>query len=356
MSFPIPAPLQRSIDKTKVEYASLGSSGLRVSVPIIGGMTLGSSKWEKWALDEAASLSILKAAYDVGINTWDTANAYSNGESERVMGKALKEFNIPREKVVIMTKVWGYLGEDLSINGFMFGQQMAQTKTYVNQGGLSRAAIFNAVSASLARLDTPYIDVLQVHRVDPTTPIEETMKAFHDLVSTGKVRYIGASSMYATQFARMQFVAERNGWTKFVSMQNLYHLCYREEEREMIRFCNETGVGIIPWSPLNGGQLARPLKTADSVRAKTPSVMTPKLTEADEEIVRRVEKVSKDKGWSMSQVALTWLRSKGTIPIVGLNSLAKIEDVCDLKGKSLTGEEVTYLEEPYIPKQIQGHW
>lgn len=181
------------------------------------------------------------------------------------------------------------------------------------------------------------------------------MKALHDLIQAGKVRYIGASSMWATQFATMQFVAEKNGWTKFVSMQNLYNLCYREEEREMIRFCKETGVGIIPWSPMNGGKLARPLGY-ESIRSKTYHPMNPELTPVDEEIIRRVGKVASDKGWKMSDVALTWLRSKGAIPIVGFNSAKRVEDACSLRGKSLSEQEVKYLEEPYTPQNVRGHW
>ncbi|KAF2476005.1 aldo-keto reductase [Lindgomyces ingoldianus] len=355
-SIPLPQTLQASADATKVEYVQLGTSGLRLSYPILGGMTLGSSQWENWVLDEDAALEILKAAYDRGINTWDTANAYSNGASEEVMGKALKKFGIERRKVIIMTKCWAHVAEEAGVVTFMYGPQMEQTKDYVNQGGLSRAAIFDAVDASLARLQTSYIDVLQIHRFDPTTPIEETMKALHDLVQSGKVRYLGASSMWATQFAKMQFVAEKNGWTRFVGMQNLYNLCYREEEREMIRFCKSTGVGLIPWSPMLGGKLAWPLNKNTSVRATTSSPMNPVLTSADEEIIRRVEKVAKDKGCKMSQVALAWVRIKGGIPIVGFNSVDRIEDACGLRGLKLSDEEVKFLEEPYVPKNVIGHW
>lgn len=222
--------------------------------------------------------------------------------------------------------------------------------------GLSRTAIFNAVDASLARLGTSYIDVLQIHRRDPSTPIEETMRALHDLVQSGKVRYIGASAMWTYQFAQMQFIAEKNGWTKFVSMQNFYNLLYREEEREMIKFCNETGVGIIPYSPLSGGTLARPLGKKESVRASTPSPMNPVVTDVDEEIIKRVEKVAKDKGWSMSHVSLSWMVSKGAVPIVGLNSVQRVEDVVDLRGKTLTEQEVQFLEAPYVPKPVHGHY
>lgn len=222
--------------------------------------------------------------------------------------------------------------------------------------GLSRTAIFNAVENSLGRLGTSYIDLLQIQRYDPLTPPEETMKAFHDLVQSGKVRYIGASSMWATQFAPLQFTAETNNWTKFISMQNYYNLCYREEEREMNRFCKGSGVGLIPWSPLFAGRLARPLGYDGSLRSKNPSAHHPNMTLADEEIINRVEELAIKKDWQMSHVALVWLKSKGALPIVGLNSIEKVLDVCELKGKVLTDEELCYLEEPYIPKPVAGHF
>ncbi|KAJ9142441.1 Aldo-keto reductase [Pleurostoma richardsiae] len=356
---PLPASLQKSVDATKVEYVQVGASGLRVSRPILGAMSLGTPKWSPWVLDEDASLEILKAAYDRGINTWDTANAYSNGASEAVIGKAIHKFNIPREKLVIMTKCCFHVGEDAEEPGmftFAMAQQMDQSKDYVNQGGLSRTAIFTAVDASLARLGTNYIDLLQIHRYDPEIPPEETMRALHDLVQSGKVRYIGASSMWATQFAQLQFIAESNGWTKFVSMQNLYHLLYREEEREMIRFCKETGVGILPYSPMSGGKLAKPLGDNSSVRSKIPSPVPISVSEADDEIVRRVEEVAGRKGWSMAQVAMAWHKSKGAVPIVGFNSLERIEEACALREKTLSDEDVKYLEEPYVPKEIMGHF
>ncbi|KAF9875182.1 hypothetical protein CkaCkLH20_07448 [Colletotrichum karsti] len=353
---PMPASLQKSLDGSKVEYVNMGASGLRVSVPILGGMSLGSSQWGSWVLDEEASLEILKAAYDRGINTWDTANMYSNGVSEQVIGKAIKKFNIPREKIILMTKCALHVGEEVDMHTPPFTKQLNQSKDYVNQGGLSRIAIFKAVNDALARLDTTYIDLFQIHRFDPATPIEETMKALHDLVQVGKIHYIGASSMWATQFARMQFVAEKNGWTKFVSMQNYYNLCYREEEREMNRFCDETGVGIMPWSPLFGGNLARPLGYNESARSQMKSPMNPGLTGADEEIIRRVQEVAGKKGWSMSHVALVWVTSKGAIPVTGFNSVKRIDEACELRGKTLTEEEIKYLEEPYVPKNIIGHF
>jgi aryl-alcohol dehydrogenase-like predicted oxidoreductase len=182
------------------------------------------------------------------------------------------------------------------------------------------------------------------------------MKALHDLVEAGKLRYIGASSMWATQFAKMQFIAEKNGWTKFISMQNYYNLCYREEEREMIRFCKDTGVGIIPWSPLFGGRLARPVGYDKSVRSKMPNPHDSGMTEADEEIVRRVEELAGKKGWTMSHVALAWHKSKGTVPIVGFNSISRLDEACDVRGKTLSDEDVKYLEEPYVPKNVVGHF
>lgn len=230
----------------------------------------------------------------------------------------------------------------------MFG-----VKTWI---GLSRASIFNQVEASLARLDTDYIDVLQIHRYDPFTPPEETMKALHDLVQAGKVRYLGASSMWTYQFANLQHIAEKNGWTKFISMQNYYNLCYREEEREMTRFCKETGVGIIPWSPLFGGVLARPVGVKESIRSQTPSPMGSAFTEADEVVVKRVEQVAKEKGWKMVHVALVWLRSKGAVPTVGATSVEKLEDAAYIRGKSLTESEIKFLEEPYVPKPVVGHF
>lgn len=229
---------------------------------------------------------------------------------------------------------------------------MTETADYVNQGGLSRAAIFNAVDASLKRLQMDYIDLLQIHRFDKDTPIEETMQALHDLVRSGKVRYIGASSMWAYQLAQMQFCAEKNGWTKFVSMQNHYSLCYREEEREMNKFCHETGVGLIPWGPLYAGRLARPLGTDKTARESN----SPKeLSDAEKEIINRVQALAEKKGWKMSQVALAWIVQKNTIPIVGFSSVQRIEEACAVNGKELTEEEIKHLEEPYQPRAIQGH-
>lgn len=227
-----------------------------------------------------------------------------------------------------------------------------KSKDYQNQYGLSRTAIFNQVEASLKRLGTTYIDLLQIHRFDSTTPIEETMKALHDLVQSGKVRYIGASSMWATQFARMQFCAERNGWTKFISMQNQYNLLYREEEREMIRFCNDTGVGLIPWAPLCRGQLARPPSAYGSTpRSKEEKDLTSSdIPEPDLSIIKRVIEVAEKHDWPMAHVAFAWINKRVTSPIVGFSSVKRLDEAITARGKVLTGEEEQYLEELYQAK------
>jgi aryl-alcohol dehydrogenase-like predicted oxidoreductase len=225
MASDMPASLKKSLEATKVSYTQLGKSGLRVSVPILGAMSFGHKAWQPWVEDnEEKVFELLKAAYDSGLNTWDTANVYSAGVSEELIGKALKKLEIPRHKIIILTKCFGVVGEEPGANHIRF-PQIKTSKDYVNQGGLSRAAIFNAVEASLRRLQTDYIDVLQIHRFDPTVPVAETMKALHDLVQSNKVRYIGASSMWTFQFQQMQQVAESRGWTSFVSMQNHYSLC-----------------------------------------------------------------------------------------------------------------------------------
>ncbi|KAK0510009.1 hypothetical protein JMJ35_007403 [Cladonia borealis] len=336
----------------KAVYRQLGKSGLRVSIPILGAMSIGDKRWAKWVIEEDEALPLLKAAYDRGINTWDTANVYSNGSSEEIIGRAIKKYNIPRHKLVICTKCCGTVRESNDPEVLAL-KDIDNTVDYVNQRGLSRQGIFAAVNASLSRLQTPYIDLLQIHRFDKTVPIEETMKALHDLVESGKVHYIGASSMWTYQFAMMQFCAERNGWTKFVSMQNAWNLLYREEEREMVKFCLETGVGIIPWGPLAQGNLARPLSVSGTT---TRSTGTPHLTEADRKIIGRVEELAKKKGWAMSHVAMSWLLDKGvSSPIIGLSSVERIEEALQVKNKMLTEEEQKYLEEEYVPKSIMGH-
>ncbi|KAL1881471.1 hypothetical protein VTK73DRAFT_3533 [Phialemonium thermophilum] len=356
---PLPASLQQSLDNTKVEYRRLGNTGLRVSVPIFGCMSFGDRRAMNWVVDEADALPLLKAAYDRGLNTWDTANVYSNGASEVIVGKAIKKYNIPRHKVIILTKCNFAVGEDPEVRHIQYREEVNVSKDYQNQFGLSRAAIFNQVEASLKRLDTPYIDLLQIHRFDPNTPIEETMKALHDLVQSGKVRYLGASSMWATQFARMQFVAEQHGWTKFVSMQNHYNLLYREEEREMNRFCNDTGVGLIPWAPLCRGHLARPPAAFGSTeRSKAEKESQPGshgTTPTDHAIIDRVQEIAKKHNWPMSHVALAWINKRVSSPIIGFSSVARIDEAISARGKVLSDEEEKYLEELYQPRPIAGH-
>ncbi|GKT71923.1 aldo/keto reductase [Colletotrichum tofieldiae] len=350
--------LAKSLESTKCEYRQLGKSGLRISVPILGCAGFGDpSGIRPWVLGEKDAICLLKAAYDKGINTWDTANIYSNGISETIIGKTIKKHTIPREKVILMTKCFWAVGEDQTVQNMM---PLEKSKDYQNAFGLSRIAIFNAVEASLRRLDTSYIDLLQIHRFDTLVPIEETLQALNDLIRSGKVRYIGASSMWAHQFACLQHTAELRGWTKFISMQNCYNLIYREEEREMIRYCNETGVGLIPWSPLCNGCLTRlppsenrALSKREEFESKFGSTLG--YVEPDLTIRARVAEIAEKKGWPMSHVALAWIQKRVSSPIVGFTKIEQLDDTLDAKGKSLTIEEETYLEVLYKPKAIYGH-
>ncbi|KAF6822740.1 hypothetical protein CPLU01_11850 [Colletotrichum plurivorum] len=338
-----------------MEYVRLGKSGLKVSKIILGCMAFGTSKWEgsPWVLDEAEGLELLKAAYDNGINTWDTADTYSNGESERIIGKALKKFNIPRQKVVILSKIFNPVMDDNS------RPASVNDGPLVNQMGLSRKHIFHAVDQCLERLGTDYIDVLQIHRLDRETPPEEIMRALHEVVQSGKVRYLGASSMYTWEFARLQYIAKSNGWTEFVSMQPFYNLLYREEEREMLPFCRETGVGVIPWSPIARGLLAKPRaaeedKNNTSLRGQTDTKTHKWFADANMEIVDRVEKIAKKKGLSMALVSTAWVLQQECYPIVGLTSEKRIKETIGALKVTLTDEECAYLEAGYRPRQIQG--
>ncbi|KXT17270.1 hypothetical protein AC579_554 [Pseudocercospora musae] len=326
-----------------MQYQRLGSSGLKVSRLILGCMTFGNPNWEgsPWILPEEQALDLLKKAYALGINTWETANSYSNGESERIIGKALKD--IPRSKIVLMTKLYYPVLEGSDRRP----QPASNDGELVNQMGLSRKHIFEAVEGSLRRLGTSYIDVLQLHRLDKETRPEEVMEALHDLVKMGKVHYIGASSMCCWQFARLQYTAKMHGWTAFTSMSGLYNLLYREEEREMIPFCEAEGVGLIPWSPVARGLLTRPW--AEQTERSKKDAKTAKWFQGDQNeiIVGRVEKLAKNKHCSMSNLALAWLLHKGACPIVGLNSTSRIEAVSEALGIDLTAAEMQYLEEPY---------
>ncbi|KZO93195.1 Aldo/keto reductase [Calocera viscosa TUFC12733] len=334
-----------------VEYRRLGNSGLRVSVPILGAMSFGSLKQMDWVIEEEEALPLLEYAWKRGVTTWDTANVYSAGVSEKIIAKAIKKYNIPRSKLVILTKCFGLVPDTLDIRA-NDNPDLKNTRDYVNQSGLSRGAIFKAVEASLKRLETDYIDLLQIHRYDPNTPFEETMSALNDLVRSGKVRYIGASSMFAWQLAEYQHVAEKNGWTKFISMQNHFSLLYREEEREVNKYCEYAGIGLIPWGPVAAGLLARPLaQQKETARAKAQQR---ELSPADEQIITRVEELAKKKGWTMAQVALAWIDGKCSSPIVGFSSAARLEEAI-IPDKKLTPEDFKYLEAPYEVKTIRGH-
>ncbi|KAF1845308.1 Aldo/keto reductase [Cucurbitaria berberidis CBS 394.84] len=340
----------------KMEYVNLGKSGLKVSKIILGSMSYGSSEWQPWVLNEADSLPLLEHAYKCGINTWDTADVYSNGQSEKIIAKALKQYNIPRNKVVILSKC--YFGVDESDFTRPIAQLSTNDDDMVNQVGLSRKHIFDAVEKSVERLGT-YIDVLQIHRLDRGTPREEIMKALNDVVDKGWVRYIGASSMAAWEFCSLQHIADKNGWHKFVSMQNYYNLLYREEEREMIPYCQDTGVGLIPWSPIARGALTRPWSDRSSKRAETDkfvdALVYQRENAIDKKIIERVEEVAKKHNVSMACIATSWGIKKGVCPIIGLSSKERIEEAVQNIHFKLSDEDAKYLEEAYVPKERQGY-
>jgi aryl-alcohol dehydrogenase-like predicted oxidoreductase len=336
-------------------YVRLGKSGLKVSKIILGTMQYGSKDWQAWTLGEEEAIKHIKAAYDAGIQTFDTADAYSNGLSEIILGKAIKQLNLPRDEIVVMTKVFCTVGRD-STHLVATGAKPDELG-YVNQHGLSRKHIFAAVKHSLERLQLDYIDLYQCHRFDPNTPIEETMQALHDIVKAGYVRYIGMSSCYAWQFHAMQNYAINNKLTPFISMQNYYSLLYREEEREMLPTLKMFGVGAIPWSPLGRGLLTRPFKD-QTIRGNTDWFLAPvSKGSGSEDIINRVEEVAQKKGISMAQVAVAWCLSKEgiTAPIVGTTSLDNLRDIVGGIDVQLTNEEIAYLEEPYAPQAITGH-
>ncbi|KAI9317553.1 NADP-dependent oxidoreductase domain-containing protein [Dichotomocladium elegans] len=339
---------------TQMQYARLGKTGLRVSRICLGFMSYGYPEWNGWAKNEDESLALIKKAYDAGINFFDTANTYSNGYAEEILGKAIRQFGMPRDRVVIATKVFFPVlrgREPINLNV----QDLMRNPELVNQFGLSRKHIFDAVEASLRRLGTDYIDLYQIHRLDTATPMEETMEALHDLVRMGKVRYIGASSMLAWEFQKMNNIAEKNGWTKFVSMQNLYNLLYREEEREMIPYCLDQGIGGIPWSPLAGGQLSA--KNRNSTRGKNDMFKTHFRgmgeRERDDRIVDRLVEVAQRKGASPSQVAFAWLLTKPfiTAPIFGIGREEHLYDLIGAFDLVLSDQDIASLEELYVPKR-----
>ncbi|KAJ7650041.1 Aldo/keto reductase [Roridomyces roridus] len=345
----------------KMEYVRLGKSGLKISKIILGCMSYGHPEWAgNWVLPEEEASKHIKAAYDAGVNAFDTANVYSNGLSEEILGRAIKEHNLPRDEIVVMTKVFFALAREPA--GELFLRNDLDQAGYVNQHGLSRKHIFDSVKLSLQRLQLDYIDLLQCHRFDPDTPIEETMHALHDVVKAGYVRYIGFSSCYAWQFHAMQNYAIANNLTPFISMQNHYNLLYREEEREMFPTLKYLGVGAIPWSPLARGALTRPLarQNLKETNREASDFMLPSVylqSAANQAIVNRVEETAKKHGVSMAQVSVAWMLSKEGVsaPVVGTTSLANLADTIAGVHLKLTEEEIKYLEEPYQPLAVLGH-
>jgi aryl-alcohol dehydrogenase-like predicted oxidoreductase len=325
-----------------MQYVNLGRSGLKVSRICLGAMTYGTPEWRPWVLDEDQSRPFIQRALELGINFFDTADIYSLGRSEEVLGRALRDFT-RREQVVIASKVFFPMGDS------------------PNQRGLSRVHILRAVDDSLRRLGTDYIDLYQIHRWDEETPIDETLEALHDVVRSGKVRYIGASSMHAWQFTRCLYLADLCGWTRFVSMQNHYNLIYREEEREMIPLCQAEGVAVIPWSPLARGFLASnrsPRDYGETVRAKTDDYAQSMYYQEDDfKVVERLVSVAEARGLSPAQVALAWLLHKPgvTAPIIGASKMHHLEEAVAAEDVQLSPEEMAQLEEPYRPHRVLGH-
>jgi aryl-alcohol dehydrogenase-like predicted oxidoreductase len=322
-----------------MEYVKLGSTGLDVSRLCLGCMSYGVPErgGHPWSLDEDAARPFLQHAVELGVNFFDTANVYSDGTSEEIVGRALADF-ARRDEVVIATKVHGRM------------------RRAPNGAGLSRVAIMTEIDNSLRRLGTDHVDLYQIHRWDRRTPIEETMEALHDVVKAGKARYIGASSMYAWQFSKAQYTAREHGWTRFVSMQNHYNLLYREEEREMLPLCEDQGVGVVPWSPLARGRLARPWDDVTERSSSDEFGKTLYLAESDRTVVERVARVAEDRGIPMAQVALAWMYAKPIIsaPIVGATKMRHLDDAVAALDVQLTPEEIATLEEPYIPHPTLG--
>jgi aryl-alcohol dehydrogenase (NADP+) len=325
-----------------MDYVRLGSTGLKVSRLCLGAMTYGTPEWRPWVLDEAASRPFIGRALEHGINFFDTADMYSRGVSEQVLGRALNTLT-RREQVVIATKAFYPVIEG------------------PNQRGLSRKHLLHAIDASLLRLGTDYVDLYQIHRFDPETPIEETLEALHDIVKAGKARYIGASSMFAWQFMKMLATADARGWTRFVSMQNHYNLVYREEEREMLPLCRDEGIGVIPWSPLARGFLAgnrRGAQRGETVRAQTDEFAHQLYYgESDFTIADRAAVIAERRGVKPTQIALAWLLAKPgvTAPIIGASKLAHLDEAVAALDVRLEPEEIVFLEEPYQPHTILGH-
>jgi aryl-alcohol dehydrogenase-like predicted oxidoreductase len=326
-----------------MEFTKLGNTGLDVSRICLGCMNFGTAEgWvhNPWALDEEASRAIIRRALELGINFFDTANVYAKGRSEEILGRALKDY-ANRDEVVIATKVRGRMHDG------------------PNGEGLSRKAIMSEINNSLRRLNTDYVDLYIIHRWDYNTPIEETMAALHELVQAGKVRYIGASAMYAWQFQRALYVAERHGWTRFVSMQNHYNLIYREEEREMLPLCRAEKIAVTPYSPLASGRLAR--NTSETTtRLEADPIAKSKYdatAEADKRVIERLGEIAERRAVPRAQIALAWLLHKTPVvaPVIGASGIAQLESAVGSVSIKLSPEEMSYMEEPYVPHPIVGH-
>ena len=322
-----------------MEYVKLGSTGLEVSRICLGCMSYGEPDrgGHPWTLNEEASRPFIQRAVEAGINFFDTANVYSDGSSEEIVGRALADY-ANRDEIVLATKVHGRM------------------RPGPNGGGLSRKAILTEIDHSLRRLGTDFVDLYQIHRWDPSTPIEETVEALHDVVRAGKARHVGASSMYAWQFAKALHTADLGGWTRFGTMQNHYTLLYREEEREMLPLCDDEGIGVIPWSPLARGRLTRGWDET-TARAETDALGKALYGEGDRVIVDRVGKIAEQRGVSRAQVALAWVSAHPTVtaPIVGATKPQHLDDAIASLSLELTDEEVALLEETYAPHRISGH-
>jgi aryl-alcohol dehydrogenase (NADP+) len=326
-----------------MEYTNLGSTGLKVSRLCLGMMTYGSKTWRDWVLEEEDSRPFIRRALELGINFFDTADVYSLGVSEEILGRALRDFAPSRDKVVVATKVFSKMGDD------------------PNQRGLSRKHILHSIDDSLRRLRTDYVDLYQIHRFDPETPIEETLEALNDVVRMGKALYLGASSMFAWQFARMLYKADQLALPRFVTMQNHYNIIYREEEREMLPLCRAEGIGVIPWSPLARGFVAgnrRPGDSGETLRARTDDFSHGLYYQpSDFALVDRITEVARARGVSNIQVALAWiLQQPGiTAPIVGASKMAHLEELVNTVGMKLEPAELKTLGDGYQPHPIRGH-
>ncbi len=328
--------------RNSMQYVNFGRTGMKVSRLCLGVMSYGTPEWRDWVLDEKASRPFYERALERGINFFDTADMYSLGKSEEVLGRAIRDLT-QRHRVVIATKVFYQMSDD------------------PNDRGLSRKHIFDAIDASLRRLGTDYVDVYQIHRLDPGTPIDETLRALDDVVQAGKARYIGASSMFAWQFAQALALADHRGWTRFASMQNHYNLIYREEEREMLPLCRAEGIAVIPWSPLARGFLAGNRRVADrgeTARAKSDTFAHEMYyTDADFGVADRVVEVAHERGAAPAQIALAWMLHQPavTAPIIGATKLQQLDQLIDAVELKLTPEECRRLEEPYMPHRVLGH-